>query len=196
MQSPGDRVVRAGQPVEVRLSARDPERETVAYGARGLPLGARLIPEPEGETAVFQWIPLSSDALPGGRPHSVTFIAQDPHGGRSEARITLTVYADDTLPRFTSPRNFVLGPAELLDVILAVRDDDSTALEYALVAGPTGAALVPRPEGVRLTWRAPDAEAAARQAVYAFVVAVEDESGAAGRVVSTFHVLVESIPRP
>ncbi len=190
LTAPGDRVVSAGQAVELRLSARDPEGERVAYGARGMPIGARLIPESETGTAVFQWIPLASDAAPGGRAHVVTFIAQDPNGGRAEARATLFVQAVDTLPRFTSPRSFVLRPGETLDTALVLRDDDSTGVDVSLVAGPPGAEVTPDPEGARLRWTAPDAAAAALQAVYAFDVAAEDENGPDGRVVQRFQVVV------
>jgi hypothetical protein len=190
LDAPGDRVVSAGQAVELRLSGRDPEGERVAYGARGMPPGARLIPEPDTGTAVFQWIPLASDAAPGGRAHVVTFIAQDPNGGRAEARTTLTVQAVDTLPRFTSPRSFVLHPGEALDTTLVVRDDDSAGVAVSLVSGPAGAEVTPAPEGARLRWTSPDATAAALQAVYAFDVAAEDENGADGRVVQRFQVVV------
>jgi hypothetical protein len=190
LAAPGDRVVSAGQAVELRLSARDPEGERVAYGARGLPPGARLIPEPGTGTAVFQWIPLASDAAPGGRAHVVTFIAQDPNGGRAEARATLVVQSVDTLPRFTSPRSFVLHPGEALDAALVLRDDDSARVDVSLVAGPPGALVSADPAGARLRWTAPDAAAAALRAVYAFDVAAEDENGAEGRVVQRFQVVV------
>lgn len=189
MPAPGDRDVVAGVPVEIRLHATDPEGESVEYGGRGLPIGSRLLPEPDTGSAVFQWIPLASDAAPEGRPHVVTFIAQDPHGNRVEARVTLTVRADDTRPRFTSPRAFVLRPGETLDVVLAVRDDDSETVTYTLVSGPKGATLTPRPDGVRLTWT--HAPAPESPGVVAFVVAAADETGEAGRVVQTFHAVLE-----
>ena len=194
MVPPGDRVLLAGRPVDLRLEASDPEGATVAFGARGLPTGSRLVPEPGNGTAVFQWIPLASDADPGGRPHLITFIAQDPQGSRAEARVTLTVYSDQTRPRFTSPRAFVLSPGESLDVLLTVTDDDSTTLNYELVSAPAGASLDARSDGARLTWTAPRPETAGSapaQSVFAFVVAVEDETGVTGRVVQTFHALVE-----
>ncbi len=210
--SPGDRVAVAGQSVTFALEARDPEGETVRFGAHGLPAGSTF--DPAATPPMFRWTPLASDATPAGRPHPMTFVAQDPHGAEASARVTITVFLDRTAPVFTGPRTFLLTPnlhtrpaaegparggagplAPALDVILPVRDDDSLAetLVYSLVNGPPGTTLTPRPEGVRLTWD-PSGTDTERTPIVDFTLQVQDETLGRPATTSTFHAIVDLSP--
>lgn len=175
--SPGDRVLYAGQRLELVLDASDPEGGAVAFGARGLPPGSRFEPaagaagQRNGHAARFTWVPLPSDGAAEGRSHPVTFIAQDDEGAQRVAHITLTVYLDAALPRFTSPPAFALTPGGILDEVVVVRDDDGPRPTVRLVAGPPGVTLEPHPDGARLRFAVPDGpDPAAPGGLYAIVL--------------------------
>ncbi len=184
--SPGDRVLFAGQRLEFTLSGSDPEGGAVRLGARGLPPGSRFEPvaAADGGGARFTWVPLPSDGAVEGRTHPVTFIAQDDEGARRTASVSLTVYLDAASPRFTSPAAFVLAPGETLDEVVVVRDDDGPKPVVRLVAGPAGVSLEPHPDGARLRFTAPSVpEPVASGGLYAIVLE-------APPTVWTCHVLV------
>jgi hypothetical protein len=191
--SPGDRVLYAGQVLELSLDATDPEGGRVRFGARGLPPGSRFDPNPPGEAgARFTWVPLPSDGAAEGRTHPVTFIAQDDEGARREASVSLVVYLDATLPRFTSPAAFALSPGATLDEVVVVRDDDGPHPVVRLVAGPPSLSLEPHPAGARLRFVAPaEPDPAAPGGLYAIVLAAgPPDAAASGTTVKTLHVLV------
>jgi hypothetical protein len=188
--SPGDRVLSAGQRLELLLEASDPEGGVVAFGARGLPPGSRLAPVADGarqgggQAARFTWVPLPSDGAAEGRSHPVTFIAQDGEGAQRVAHVTLTVYLDAALPRFTSPPAFARPPGGVLDEVVVVRDDDGPRPTVRLVAGPPGVSLEPHPDGARLRFTVPDEpDPAAPGGLYAIVLE-------AAPTVWTCHVVV------
>ena len=169
---PGDRVVRVGQRVRFLVQAADRDGGRVRYGARGLPPGStfsRAVSPP-----TFDWSPLASDGDPAGRPHPITFLAVDDEGATTEHRVVLTVFSGNTTPSFTSPGSYALAPLEALDVLVTVRDDDSTEVHFVLVEGPSGAVLEAEAKAARLRWT-PTVDQLARRRVWGFTINVWDE---------------------
>lgn len=174
-----DQVVAVGQTVTFPVRVVDRDGDSIALGARGLPVGATF--DRDTSPPVFRWSPVASDAEGGGRTHPITFVAQDGPGARTEARVVLTVHPGDSAPRFISPATYVLGPAQpSLDVWVEVRDDDSRAVEIVLVEAPIGARLEPEGKRARLRWT-PTADQLARRRVFGFVVSAADEDPESAR---------------
>lgn len=173
---PTDREVTVGESLRFPVRAVDRDGDRVRYGARGLPVGAdfdRTLDPP-----VFRWAPVASDAEADGRPHPVTFIAEDEAGARTEARVVLTVWSGGSRPRVTSPAAHVVPAGSALDVWVEVRDDDSLAVRFDLVEAPAGAVLRPERKRARLLWT-PSAAQMADRSVFGFLVRVWDDDPAA-----------------
>jgi hypothetical protein len=177
---PGDRVVTVGQLVEFPVQAIDRDGDGLRYSARGLPEGARF--DTDRDPPVFSWVPVASDGDAAGRPHPVTFVARDDRGGRTEARAVLTVFAGHTGLTFTSPSSYVLDLAAqpALDVLVTVRDDDSTAVRFELLDAPEGATLDARPKAAELRWT-PTPEQIAHRRVFGFILSAQGEHDAPAR---------------
>jgi hypothetical protein len=170
--APGDRVVRVGQRIRFLVQAVDRDGGRVQFGARGLPPGSAF--DRSASPPIFSWAPLASDGAASGRPHPVTFLAVDDEGATTAHRIVLTVFSGNTTPTFTSPASYPLGSGEPLDVLVTVRDDDSTVVNLTLVEGPAGATLAPAEKSARLLWR-PSPDQLARRRVWGFTVNAWDE---------------------
>ncbi len=181
--APVDRAVTVGETLSFPVGARDRDGDRVRLAARGLPPGARF------EAEVFRWSPLASDADGAGRPWPVTFVATDSRGGRTEARVVLTVHAGFSVPTFTSPTSAVLdlavGPTLVLPV--TVRDDDSIEVALRLVEGPEGMALVGEGKAQRLEWT-PAPDRLARRRVFGATLEARDESDNVARQTVTLVV--------
>ena len=191
---PGDRVITVGETARFEVHAIDRDGGKIKYGARGLPVGSTF--DRDQDPPIFRWSPVASDAASGGRPHPVTFIAQDEDGAQTEARVLLTVFLGDTAPRFTSPNTFVLDLRQnpTLDVWVVVRDDDSTEVSFALTDAPDGAALEAEKKQARLTWT-PSLAQVERRRVFGFLVnAWDDDSEDA--VQQQITVVVDGVEDP
>ena len=171
-----DRSVTVGQTISFDVRAIDRDGDEVRYGARGLPVGS--IFDRDASPPVFRWTPLASDADADGRLHPIVFIAEDENGARLEERLVVVVYLGESRPRFTSPGAHVLdlrlGPT--LDVVVTVRDDDSTQIDFELVEAPAGVELTPLRKEARLRWTPTAAQLAARR-VFGITVGAMDERG-------------------
>ena len=169
---PGDRVVRVGQRIRFLVQAVDRDGGRVQFGARGLPPGSTF--DREVAPPLFDWAPLASDGAASGRPHPITFLAVDDEGATTAHRVVVTVFSGSTTPTFTSPASYPLAPGETLDVVVTVRDDDSTTVNLSLVEAPAGAALTPGAKSARLLWT-PSPDQLARRRVWGFTVNAWDE---------------------
>ncbi len=171
---PGDRVVTVGRLVEFPVHAIDRDGDALRYAARGLPVGARF--DETRDPPVFSWVPVASDGAAAGRPHPVTFEASDDGGGSTEARVVVTVFSGHADLTFTSPSAYVLDLAAqpTLDVLVTVRDDDSTRVAFDLVEQPEGATMEARPKAARLTWT-PTAEQVRLRRVHGFILNARGE---------------------
>lgn len=195
LDSPGDRVGIVGRPLTFALQAADPDGEALTFGARGLPVGATF--DAEARPPVFRWVPLPSDAgATGARAHPVIFIAQDPGGARSEARIVLTILPSAEAPSITGPHAFVLAPGEPFVAVLPVRADALVQPRFERVGGPADLALEAVPGGLRISWPGA-ANAPAEPAIVDFAIAISDAappSGDALRTTEIFHLLRDRPP--
>jgi hypothetical protein len=191
---PGDRVVTVGRLVEFPVRAIDRDGDAVRYAARGLPLGARF--DETRDPPVFSWVPVASDGAAGGRPHPVTFEASDDGGGVTEARVVVTVFSGHADLTFTSPSSYVLDLAaeRSLDVLVTVRDDDSTGVVFDLVEKPAGARMEARPKAARLFWT-PTAEQVRLRRVHGFILSARGEDDDPARSVQQrITVVVDGDP--
>lgn len=172
-----DRTLRVGERVQFAVRAVDRDGGGVRYAVRGLPLGATF--DRDDAPPLFSWAPVASDGAAAGRPHPITFVATDEDGARTEARVLLTVYAGNTTPSFTSPSAYPLDLrlTETLDVVVTVRDDDSTRVHFELVEAPAGARLQPEAKQARLQWT-PTVDQLSRRQVFGFTVNAWDEEPA------------------
>lgn len=191
---PIDRVLTVGETARFEVHAIDRDGGKIKYGARGLPVGSTF--DRDQSPPIFRWSPVASDAASGGRPHPVTFIAQDEDGARTEARVLFTVFLGDTAPRFTSPNTFVLDLRQdpTLDVWVVIRDDDSTEVSFALIDAPDGAELDAEKKQARLTWT-PSPDQIEQRRVFGFTISVWDDDSA-DAVQQQLTVVVDEIEDP
>jgi len=86
----GDRSVDENQALTFSVSASDPDGDSIAYSATGLPSGANFT------SGSFRWTPASSQV----GSHEVTFVASD---GSSQDSETVTILVVGTSPDGTAP---------------------------------------------------------------------------------------------
>lgn len=169
-----DQSVTVGEVLRLTISATDRDGDPVSYAARGLPQGGRL--DTTLTPPVFTWSPVASEAEAGGRPHPITFTAEDDQGALTEARVVITVFPGNARPTFTSPTAFVLDPRVQPEwaVLITVRDDDDVSLEFELAEAPEGMKMEPLAKAARLTWR-PSPSQLVRQRVFGVTVNAWDD---------------------
>jgi len=86
----GGRLVRAGEPVELRLTASDEDGDPLVFSCDGLPQGAQFDPL----SGLFTWTP--SDEQAGS--HRVTFTVSDGELTDSETVAFVVITSDTTIP--------------------------------------------------------------------------------------------------
>jgi hypothetical protein len=137
-----DQQVVVGNTFRVILSASDPDGDRLTFRASGLPDGAQITPLSLAD-AVLVWSPSITDTTPGGRRYDVDVTVDDGRGGRSSQRLGLVVYPTFGTPTFDLPAGVVLNLAtdDALDLVVTLKDDDSTNVTIDLSEAPTGARL-------------------------------------------------------
>ena len=173
-----DQQVIIGNTLSLVLTADDPDGDRLDFDVSGLPKTARVTPRAANE-AVLVWSPLITDTQPGGRRYEVEVAVDDGRGGSARQSIGVVVYPTFGVPAFTLPAGIVvnLGQQDDLELLVEVKDDDSTEVEIALDEGPEGAKLQRADKKVaHFFWRPDDAQ---RQvAVHRAIFSARDESHA------------------
>jgi hypothetical protein len=143
-----------------------------------LPKAAQVTPRAANE-AVLVWSPLITDTQPGGRRYEVELSVDDGRGGTARQAIGVVVYPTFGVPAFTLPAGVVvnLGQQDDLELLIEVKDDDSTEVTIELIEAPTGAKLQRADKKVaHFFWR-PDEEQR-KVAVHRAIFSAIDESHA------------------
>ncbi|MCP4226006.1 MAG: hypothetical protein GY773_21940, partial [Actinomycetia bacterium] len=183
---PSEAQLQAGDALELTVAASDPDGDTVRLSIEEGPPGAEFIASEQ--VGRFFWAPLASDASPN--PYEIIFSATDGRGGRTTARILVTVEAADSAPRVVSALRRVLdlGQQQTLNAELVVKDDDSTQVEMYLEDEPTGMELNQfEPKSAELSWT-PEPDQINTQSVWTATLVIDDRDS--GPVRETISVIL------
>jgi hypothetical protein len=146
----GSRVGAVGEPLEIALTASDPDLgDTLAFAVSDAPAGSDLVDNNDG-SAVFSWTPDSGQA--GG--YSVTFSVTD-DGETDGAPDPLTDAETVSIQIGDGNRPPVLAPIgsrqveeeEELRIVLTASDPDGGALSFSAEDLPQGASFVDNGDG-------------------------------------------------
>jgi len=173
-----DQQVVVGETLRMILSATDPDGDRLDFKVEGLPKTAQVTARAMSE-AVLVWSPLITDTQPGGRRYEVTVKVDDSRGGHARQAIGVVVYPTFGVPTFALPAGVVLNLAQqdALELLIEVKDDDSTDLSIELLEGPTGAKLQRADKKVAHFFWKPDDEQRL-VAVHRAIFSASDESHA------------------
>jgi hypothetical protein len=127
-----DQSIQVGELFQLRLSAIDPDDDTLTYEVLSAPTGAFLT---EG---LFAWEPVTTQA----GEYDVTFVARDGRGESDSLRVTLTVLRGNRLPSLAQVGDQSIAVGDTLRIILDASDPEGSALEFG---------VSPRQEGANLT---------------------------------------------
>lgn len=172
----GDQVVVVGQELEVELTARDPDGDTLVFSLDSAPDGASVTGD--GTKGELHWAPLISQVDPGGRTYSVLVRVDDGRGGRAEQVVHITAYPEGGVPVFLNPSGFVINLAHESRVafLIEVKDDDTEPGQMTLrqVSGIEGAEFeVINGKSASFYWK-PTPEQIAASSYYSVVVGADD----------------------
>lgn len=120
-------------PVTLKFSATDPDRQTVTYSATNLPEGAVL----NSASGDFSWVPTYEQA---GK-YTVTVSASDPEDGKVSTNLVIEVKNVNRLPVFENVKDFSITEGESFDYTFNVSDPDRQTLVISKIKGtlPKGA---------------------------------------------------------
>lgn len=136
-----DQKVAVGQELEVLLTARDPDGDSLSFTLVAGPDGATV--HPLGTTAFLRWAPLINQVEPGGTSYTATVRVEDGRGGQAERDVHIMAYPVGGTPVFLNPSGFVVNLAYATRVafLVEVKDDDTdpSKMTLRLVSGIEGA---------------------------------------------------------
>lgn len=137
-----DQQVVVGDTMRLVLSADDPDGDRLDFSVSGLPDAAQVTPRAANE-AVLVWSPLITDTQPGGHRYEAEVTVDDGRGGTARQSFGVVVYPTFGVPAFTLPAGVVvnLGQEDDLELLVEVKDDDSTDVTIELTEAPAGAKL-------------------------------------------------------
>ncbi len=73
--------------IQFSYRAEDPDGDNLVYGARDLPAGSYLLPNPNGPGRLFRWHIGNQQGV-----HKIVFLVRDGQGGTSEQTVVIRVY--------------------------------------------------------------------------------------------------------
>ncbi|MEW6427388.1 MAG: putative Ig domain-containing protein [Thermodesulfobacteriota bacterium] len=127
-------------PLQVSVTATDPDGDTVTLSATGLPAGAIF----DASTGVFSWTPPFGAS--SGSPYSVTFNATDGAAQVSET-VAITVGSTNVAPVLPAIGNKAVAEGGTLSFVVSASDANGDTLTYAATPLPAGATLTANLDG-------------------------------------------------
>jgi hypothetical protein len=125
--------IRVGRALEFAVTAKDPNHETVTYGASNLPAGANFSPDSQ----TFRWTPAAGQE----GTHDVTFTASD--GTYTTSAIVKIIVIPATAPMITPVEDMRVIAGRALSYKLTAEDPDTppSGLIYSVSNNPPGSSV-------------------------------------------------------
>jgi hypothetical protein len=186
----GNRSAAVAARLAFALSATDPDRDPLRFGASGLPEGAVLIDLGNG-SAEFDWTPSAANV----GNHAVTFSVTDagtPMQSDDES-IVITVGEVNRPPELAPIGGQVAYPGALLVVDLMATDPDGDALRFSIEGVPEGASVGDAGDGTAQILWTPGADQTGN---YTLTCRVIDDGVPAEMDAEAFTISVGDVNRP
>lgn len=149
----GNRMVNAGEPLDITLTAKDPDGDQLSFTADNLPTDASFSDNGNG-TAKFSWTPTMNHV----GNHPVSFLVTDdgdPVASESK-EITVTVMGNTVMnrpPMLDPIGNRTARQGEPLMVMLTASDPDGDELSFTADNMPMGADFIDNKDGTaKFSW--------------------------------------------
>jgi hypothetical protein len=186
----GTQAVDVGQPLQVALSATDPDGDGLSFGHGGLPGDATLSDAGNG-SATLSWTPTAGDA--GSWPVTVT-VTDDGMPMASDAVEFAIVVGSVNQPPVLQPiGDRTAGAGELWEVQLSATDPNGDSLTFACDGAPAGSSLTDTGNGSALLGGTAPAGGAMN---FAITCEVSDTAVPPGVDTEAFTLTVGSANRP
>jgi hypothetical protein len=179
-----------GQPLEVLLSATDPDGDGLSFGHGGLP-GTALLSDNGDGTAVLTWTPSAGDV--GSWPVTITVTDDGIPMASDAAEFSIVVGSVNQPPQLQPIGDRVTGAGEPWEVQLVATDPNGDALTFACDGAPDGSGLTQPGDGTALlSGTAP----LAGGTNYAITCSVSDDGLPPGIDTEAFNLTVGDANRP
>ncbi len=131
--NPGTQNNAEGANVSLPISASDPNGESMAFSASGLPGGLSIDPN----TGVISGTVAQGNAN-GGGAYSVTVYADDLNGNQGSTSFTWNISHTNTAPVVTNPGDQVDDQGDVVSLPVAAYDPDGDTISYSATGLPAG----------------------------------------------------------
>jgi len=137
-----------GAPLNLTITATDPENDDLALTATGLPNGATFV-DHNDKSGLVSWIP-DFDATGS---YSVTVTVADSHGQATSQVIAITVLNTNRPPTASTTGKQQVKEGETINVTVTASDPDADPLTLTATGLPTGAIFTDNKNGTAtLVW--------------------------------------------
>lgn len=182
----GDRTDAEGASISIDAGATDPDPDTLAYSATGLPAGVSIDPFTGLIGGIVAFTASSAS------PHAVNVTVADGNGGTTTDTFAWTITDTNRAPRCDPVPVLTVDEGSLLSFTVTATDPDpGDTLTFSMVGAPPGATIGPG-DGA-LTWTPTETQGPGS---YTFDVRVTDNGTATLADTESITVAVGEVNRP
>ncbi len=171
-----NQTIHVGETLELFLTARDSDGDSLSLTATPMPTTATISKVDGG--FLFRWAPLINDTSSAGLTHSIRFRLSDGNGGVSNRWVDIVVLPQNSTPVFMGPSGYVFNLSQNDDISfrVAVKDDDSSYINFRLIEPIQGASLQRQDSKTMVFYWKPSADQIASGNYWQLAVGAKDET--------------------